>query len=388
MIGAGTMAGAHSTALANLPHLYPGLARRPRLVAVADVNATLANALATRFGYERVAEDAEAVIAAADIDLVVVCLPPALNREVVLAAASADKHVVCEKPMAESAENAAIMLRACQTAGVFHGLGAGYRWSPAVRAIGHLIRDGELGTIRSMRASFMLDYGADPNVPLLWRFRRSLSGGGIAIDTGYHLVDCARFLVGEIEAVQALTATFITERPLPGADAVGNRGGDPAQTGPLRSGSVDVEDAAAALVTFEGGAYGVFETSRVAIGKRISLQIEVHGSRGSAEWDLERPDEFRVCLPGDPFTFGFRRVLVNPGHPGANELLIGGTDGTSIGWLGQECAMWAEFLTAIAAGRPGSADFSDGVRDSAVLDAWYAAAERGSRTAVVLPAGL
>ena len=100
------MAGAHSTALANLPHLYPGLARRPRLVAVADVNATLASALATRFGYERVAEDAAAVIAAADIDLVVVCLPPALNREGVLAAASAGKHVVCEKPMAESAENA------------------------------------------------------------------------------------------------------------------------------------------------------------------------------------------------------------------------------------------------------------------------------------------
>jgi predicted dehydrogenase len=234
----------------------------------------------------------------------------------------------------------------------------------------------------------MLDYGADPDVPLLWRFRKKMAGGGIAIDTGYHLVDCARFLVGEIVDVQALSATFITERPLPGADAVGNRGGDAAGAGPREMGSVDVEDAAAALVTFEGGAYGVFETSRVAIGKRISLQIEVYGSRGSAAWDLEQPDEFRVCLPGDAFTFGFRRVLVNPGHPGAEELLIGGTDGTSIGWLGQECAMWAEFMTAIAEGRPGSADFSDGVRDSAVLDAWYAAAERGSRTAVVLPAGV
>ena len=388
MIGAGTMAAAHSTALANLPHLYPGLARRPRLVAVADVNTTLANALAQRFGYERVADDAGAVIGAADIDLIVACLPPALNREVVLMAAAAGKDIVCEKPMAESAEDAAVMLRACQAAGVFHGLGAGYRWSPAVRAIARLIRDGELGTIRSIRASFMLDYGADPAVPLLWRFRKSLAGGGIAIDTGYHLVDCARFLVGEIVAVQALSATFITERPLPGADAVGNRGGDTADTRPRQTGPVDVEDAAAALVEFEGGAYGVLETSRVAIGKRLSLQIEVYGSHGSADWDLERPDEFRVCLPGDPFTFGFRRVLVNPGHPGAAELLIGGTDGTSIGWLGQECAMWAEFVTAIAEGRPGSADFADGVRDSAVLDALYAAAATRARTAVVLPAGL
>jgi len=80
-------------------------------------------------------------------------------------------------------------------------------------------------------------------------------------------------------------------------------------------------------------------------------------------------------------------VLVNPGHPGAAELLIGGTDGTSIGWLGQECAMWSEFLGAIAEGRPGSADFRDGVRDSAVIEALYEAAETGGRTLVATAAG-
>lgn len=391
MIGAGTMAGAHSAALANVPHLYPGLALRPRLTAVADVNATLAAGLAERFGYGRVLPDWRAVVAADDVDLVVACLPPAFNREVVLGAAAAGKDVVCEKPLGVSAEDAGAMLEACRAAGVFHGLAAGYRWSPAVRAIGKLIRDGELGAIRSLRASFMLDYAADPDVPLLWRFRRAFAGGGIAIDTGYHLVDCARFLIGEIETVQALTATFVGQRPMPGADAVGNRGatdGSGVGSTGRATGTVDVEDAAAALVTFAGGAYGVLETSRVAIGKRVSLRLEVYGATGSAEWDLESPDEFRLCLPGDPFTFGFRRVLVNPGHPGAAELLIAGTDGTSIGWLGQECAMWAEFLGAIAEGRPGSADFSDGVRDSAVIDALYAAADSGARMPVVLPAGL
>jgi predicted dehydrogenase len=234
----------------------------------------------------------------------------------------------------------------------------------------------------------MLDYAADPEVPLLWRFRKAFAGGGIAIDTGYHLVDCARFLVGEIESVQALSATFISERALPGADAIGNSGGGPAGRGARETGPVDVEDAAAALVTFRGGAYGVLETSRVAIGKRVSLQIEVYGSRGSADWDLERPDEFRVCLPGDPFTFGFRRVLVNPGHPGAAAVLMAGTDGTSLGWFGQQCSMWAEFLGAIVEGRPATADFSDGVRDSAVIDALYLAAASGMRTPVVLPADL
>lgn len=387
MVGAGTMAGAHSAALTMLGPLYPSLPLRPRLVAVTDVNATLATRLAHRFGFERVESDWRRAVEAADVDLVVACLPPILNHEVVLAAAAAGKHVVCEKPLAESAATAAELLHACRAAGVFHGLGAAYRWTPALRAIRGLIERGELGQVRSLQASFMLDYAADPDVPLLWRFQKAVAGGGIAIDTGYHLVDCARFLVGEIDAVQSLTSTFIAERPLPAAGAIGNRGDGPGPSSDATRGPVDVEDAAAALLTFGGGAYGVLETSRVAIGRRISLRIDVFGSRGSAGWDLERPDEFGVCLPGDPSAFGYRRVLVNPTHPGATELLIGGTDGTSIGWLGQECAMWAEFLSAIAEGRPAHADFEDGVRANAVIDAIYAAAQSGVRTAVADPLG-
>ena len=127
--------------------------------------------------------DWRSLVAAEDIDLVVVCLPPVFNREVVLAVAAAGKHVVCEKPLGASADIAAEMLEACQTAGVFHGLAAGYRWSPAVRAIAKLVRDGELGTIRSLRAAFMLDYAADPEVPLLWRFRQ---GSGRRRDRDRH----------------------------------------------------------------------------------------------------------------------------------------------------------------------------------------------------------
>jgi len=49
--------------------------------------------------------------------------------------------------------------------------------------------------------------------------------------------------------------------------------------------------------------------------------------------------------------------------------------------------MWDEFLTAIAEGRPAHADFEDGVRDGAVIDALYASAASGSRTVVADPIG-
>jgi predicted dehydrogenase len=114
-----------------------------------------------------------------------------------------------------------------------------------------------------------------------------------------------------------LTATAYPERPLPGADAIGNRGGgSTAAVGAVAMGAVDVEDAAAAIVTFEGGAYGVLETSRVTRGRRVAMEIELFGTLGSAAWDLERGNEFRVCLPSDEATVGYRRVLVNSQHPG------------------------------------------------------------------------
>ena len=388
MVGAGTMAGAHSLALSMLAPLYPDLPLRPRLVAVADVNERLASRLAERYTYARVEPDWRSLVEAPDVDLVVTCLPPSYNREVVLGAVAAGKHVVSEKPLATDAETGAELLTACRRAGVFHGLGAAYRWTPALRAIRELIDGGELGEIRSIRATFLLDYAADPDVPLLWRFQKALAGGGIAIDTGYHLADTARYLVGEIDTVQGLTAIAYPERPLPGADAIGNRGGSDAGTGAVAMGAVDVEDSAAAIVTFENGAYGVLETSRVTRGRRVAMEVEVSGTIGSARWDLERGNEFQVCLPSDEATLGYRRVLVNAQHPGAAELLVGGADGTSVGWIGQVCAMWAEFLTAIDEGRGAHADFEDGVRDSAVIDALYASAVSGARTSVVLPASV
>jgi predicted dehydrogenase len=388
MVGAGTMAGAHSLALTMLAALYTDLPMHPRLVAVADVNDRLASRLAERYGYARVEPDWQALVGSADVDLVVTCLPPAYNREVVLGAAAAGKHVVSEKPLATDAASGAELLAACRQAGVFHGLGAAYRWTPALRAIRELLDGGQLGEVTSFRASFLLDYAADPDVPLLWRFQKALAGGGIAIDTGYHLVDTARYLVGEIETVQGLTAIGAAERPLPGADAVGNRGGTSGGEGAVAMGTVDVEDAAAAIVRFDNGAYGVLETSRMTRGRRVAMEVEVSGTIGSAAWDLERGNEFQVCLPSDEATLGYRRVLVNAEHPGASELLVGGADGTSVGWIGQVCAMWAEFLTAIDEGRGAHADFEDGVRDSAVIDALYASAATGARTPVALPAGV
>ena len=103
-----------------------------------------------------------------------------------------------------------------------------------------------------------------------------------------------------------------------------------------RLGTVDVEDAAAALVTFANGAYGVLETSRVTIGKRVSLlRRGLSGRRARPTGTSSGRTSSGSACRATRSTFGYRRVLVNPSHPGATELLIAGTDGTGIGWLGR-----------------------------------------------------
>ena len=101
MVGAGDMARAHSVALTPWPSCIRIWRVLPRLVVVSDVNRSAGDRpgrpvrlRACRGGL------ADALVTADDVDLVVACLPPVLNREVVLAAAAAGKHVVCEKPLA------------------------------------------------------------------------------------------------------------------------------------------------------------------------------------------------------------------------------------------------------------------------------------------------
>src|SRR5438093_1319670 len=80
-----------------------------------------------------------------------------------------------------------------------------------------------------------------------------LQGSGALGDLGAHIIDLARFLIGEPRSVSALTRTFITERPL--VDGSGR-------------GKVDVDDAFAALVEFENGAMGTLEATRFAPGRK------------------------------------------------------------------------------------------------------------------------
>jgi predicted dehydrogenase len=133
--------------------------------------------------------------------------------------------VLCEKPLANTLAEAEAMNAAADAAypgGTRAMVGFNYRRVPALALARQLVEQGRIGSLRHLRAVYLQDWLADADAPLTWRLRAERAGSGALGDLGAHIVDLARYLTGdEITGVGALSATFVTERPLAGGPDTG-----------------------------------------------------------------------------------------------------------------------------------------------------------------------
>src|SRR5579884_2652620 len=143
-------------------------------------------------------------------DLVSVVTPPSTHLEIATAALDAGKHVICEKPTALDANQAEKLVAASrahpsQIAIIDHEL----RFLPSFRAARERI--GELGAIRYAEVRYASPSRGERSRPWNW-WSDASQGGGVWGAVGSHFIDALRYLGCEIEAVQAMLATIITER--------------------------------------------------------------------------------------------------------------------------------------------------------------------------------
>lgn len=364
LLGMGSMGRAHCSAFRRLPHVRTGAP--PALIAVACRSAEKGQAFAVRFGIAEWRARWQDLVADDRITLFDNTGPNDLHAEPCIAAARAGKHVICEKPLARNGAEALQMLDAVRAAGVTHLCGFNYRFVPAVRLAKQLIVDGRCGRLLQFRARYLQSSLADPAFPFRWRSDRAHAGHGVLGDLGSHVVDLARFLIGEPTRVQGSLATFISERPLEDA--------------PERRGTVTVDDAFQALLEFSGGTTGVVEASKVCLGSKNRLEFEVNGTEGSLQFALERMNELEVYLRADETTpvAGFRRVNVtDAGHPFVAQWWPRhplGWDQTFVHELGSLCDA-IEGRTSLA---PYGATFEDGYRAAVICDAIAASAAQGA----------
>ncbi|MCJ7667090.1 MAG: Gfo/Idh/MocA family oxidoreductase [Anaerolineae bacterium] len=361
LVGYGFMGRAHSTAYRQVwPFFRPGL--KPVMKAICGRNEAAVRQAADSLGWETHETSWEQLVNREDIDLIDICTPGDSHRDIAVAAAEAGKHLFCEKPLANSLGEAQEMLAAAEAAGVKHMVNFNYRRVPAVQLAKQLINKGAIGEIRHWRAVYLQDWIVDPEFPLVWRLRREKAGSGALGDIGSHIVDLARFLVGEITDVVGMTATFIKERPLP-TEMVGPTAGAATQRG-----KVTVDDGVAFLARFDNGVIGTFEATRLATGRKNYERFEINGSRGSLVFNFERMNELQFySLDDEPHCRGFRTILVTERvHPYVNAWW---PPGHGLGYEHTFTHAVADLLNAIAEDRMPQPDFAEGVRVQAVLEA-------------------
>jgi predicted dehydrogenase len=381
LIGAGFMGKAHSLAYAAMPMFFWPAPALPVRRIIADTTMERARDDSMRFGFERATDDWRRIIDDPLVELVDIATPNNLHAEIAIAAAQAGKHIICEKPLAGTVEEARAMYEAVRDAGVVNMVAFNYRRTPAVVLAKRLVEEGAIGRILNFRGTYLQDWSAKADVPLSWRFQKSVAGSGALGDIGTHVLDTARYLVGEIDAVTAVMATYIRSRPTSSGE-IGEKGRAVLEGG--SRGEVDVDDEVVSMLRFHGGAIGSLEATRNAFGRSNFLTFELHGSAGSIYFNYERRDELQVCFSSDQDDRrGFRTIFAGAAHPYGEHLW----PCHGIG-LGETKIIEAyELFRGIVGQTAVSPDFSDGYRIAQICDGISASALSGEWVDLPLPVG-
>lgn len=373
MIGGGFMGKAHSMAYAAMPMCFWPAPAIPVRKVVVDVSDELAKTASQRYGWEAYSSSWQDIVADPAIDVIDIATPNNVHAEIAIAAAEAGKHIICEKPLAPTADEARQMLEAVEKAGVVTAVAFNYRRTPAVALAKKFIDEGAIGEILNFRGTYLQDWSADPDSPLSWRFQKSIAGSGAVGDIGSHVVDMARYLVGEITDVTSVVSRYINDRPIQSSvfDALG---GSETSDGPR--GEVDVDDEAMSLVKFQSGAVGSIEATRNAWGRNNFITFEIHGTEGSLFFNYENRDELQVAFKKDQADRrGFRTIYTGPNTPYGEALWP--IPALGIGYAETKILEAHDFIQAVVNGTRVRPDFVDGYQAALVDEAILASGETG-----------
>ena len=168
----------------------------------------------------------EAIKGAADI--VFVCTPNCFSPDICIESLKAGKHVFCEKPPGRNVGDI-VQIRKAEKKGVKLMFGFNHRFHPGIIKAKVIIDSGRFGPVINVRGI----YGKSGGVQFRhsWRNDKNVSGGGILLDQGIHMLDLFRYLCGDFNEVKCLTSNafwklgvednaYVILRGVNGVDAV------------------------------------------------------------------------------------------------------------------------------------------------------------------------
>jgi myo-inositol 2-dehydrogenase/D-chiro-inositol 1-dehydrogenase len=213
----------------------------------------------------------DAIAAAKDIDAVVICTPTDTHADLIEQFVKAGKAVFCEKPIDLSLARVKACLDVVRAHKGTLMVGFNRRFDPHFRAVRAEIDKGSIGDVEMVVIT-----SRDPGAPPVDYIKRS---GGIFRDMTIHDFDMARFLLGEeIEEVVATAAVLVDPE-------IGKAG--------------DFDSVQVMLRTRSGRQAVISNSRRATYG--YDQRIEVHGSKGMAAAENQRPVSIEVAT-GNGYT--------------------------------------------------------------------------------------
>jgi predicted dehydrogenase len=183
-----------------------------RLVACADVARERAEALAQTTSGAVVYEDWRAAIERPEADIVIVATTNDALAPIAAHALAAGKHVLVEKPAARTVAEIDAVIAAADVSGRRCRVGFNHRYHPALQHAREIFESNALGDMMFVRGRY--GHGGRIGYDREWRADPARSGGGELIDQGVHLIDLARWFLGEFATVQGFAPTYYWDMPV------------------------------------------------------------------------------------------------------------------------------------------------------------------------------
>ena len=215
------------------------------------------------------------------IDFAVIVTPNNLHHPAAKAFLSRGIHVVCDKPLTFEVAEAEELAALARKNGLLFCVTYTYTGYPAVKQVREMIRRGDLGELRFVNAEYAQEWLATPlerqgQKQAAWRGDPGQTGKANCVgDIGSHVENMVRYMTGlEIASLCARLDTFVPGRVL--------------------------DDNASILVSYRGGAKGLYWASQIAVGSDNGLRVRIFGSKGAIAWAQEDPNYLRVSRLGQP----------------------------------------------------------------------------------------
>ena len=174
---------------------------RAELLAIADANSETSAKAAKELGIKSL--DPEGVLQSPEIDVVTIATPNVHHAALACAALRSGKHVLCEKPVARNAQEALEILKISNETGKKVKVGSNHRYFSSVLKARQIFDSGYIGKVVSFNGR--IGHNGE-RIQGSWFWDKEQSGGGAILDNGCHLLDIARWFMGDFVKGSGLTA--------------------------------------------------------------------------------------------------------------------------------------------------------------------------------------